>query len=557
MLETQIQKMKNKMFLDELFYILAGFDTSNIVLVGEPPTLNCTAFENALLAPFEFLILKIREFYKIEEFNCFVHSYLLKLASLKGKIGSLEELFVSLQDDIELFKDLDRINNVVFKSSTVFPFSMAKSKLFNINSSITKVFQSKETLQIIDSIDRWINQGNPTNLVEVFQLDDFISSAWKDLFKIRQINLSKSQLEGIELCGKIVFFIRVIFGIEIIDDLKAKKDTFADFIDEEIPKANQDSAVGQLQASDIAQRLPTFKFTGDIAQRRFELVTILSNLISNRLFSEVSLIQSILMMQDGNFFIELFDTFDKELFTSNPLSQRLNEHFNQRLICSISKMKFIRFLECESTLSEYVTKLLKFQKIPQENRFLVELQRIGIAFEDSILQHFVPRKTYFEMEILFRFLFSINSIAHYIQKDNNYNFTRVIYLVFMKLKSDKIDLISDFFVENYEEKASKNMKLTGNRGFSIENFPCEFSSRISGFLNRFYLLNPDVFSLWTKLIDISFEYLQIEYKEHILESQFDEQVKECVTGLIEKISQGHGECEFTDFLKNLDVCRYI
>ncbi|KAM0681044.1 hypothetical protein GINT2_000827 [Glugoides intestinalis] len=552
MLSTQIQNIKNKMLLDELFYILAGFDTSNIVLIDDPPTLKCTAFENALLIPFEFLILKIREFYRIEEFNCFVHSYLLKLASLKGKIETLEELYVNLQDEIELFKDLDRINNVVLKSSTVFPFSMAKSKLFNINGNITKVFQSKETSQILECIDRWINQGNPTKLVEVFQLDDFISSAWKDLFRIRKINLSKSQLEGIELCGKIVFFIRMIFGIEIIDDLKVKKDTFPDFID-----GDQGALSEQVETSENTQRLPPFRYAGDIGQRRFELVTILSNLLSNRLFSELNLIQKIGMMQDGNFFIELFDIFEKELFSSNPLAHRLNKHFNQRLMCTISQKNFIRFIECENTLSEYVTKLLKFQKIPQENQFLLELQRIGIGFEDSILQHFIPRKTYFEMEILFRFLFSINSIAHYFQRETKYNFTRVIYLIFMKLKSERIDILSSSFILNSQENGLKNTKSTGCGGFSIENFPSEFSTTISNVLNRFYLLNSDVFSLWTKLIDISFEYLQIEYKEHILESQFDEQVKECVTGLIEKISQGHGECEFTDFMKNLDVCRYM
>ncbi|ELA41371.1 uncharacterized protein VICG_01612 [Vittaforma corneae ATCC 50505] len=224
--------------------------------------------------------------------------------------------------------------------------------------------------------------------------------------------------------------------------------------------------------------------------------------------------------------------------------------------------EFIAFEQCDSSLGEYVMKLLKFQRMAHENQFLINIQRIGISFKDGLLQYFVPRKSCFEMEILFRFLFSISSSIHYLQRARSYNFTRVLYLVFMKIKSENLGFLSEFFSEKYIEEAGRRVEEPGHssselHGFSVDGFPERFSAIVSELLNRFYITNDEVFSIWARMIDICLEYLQIEYKDHIIASEYDRQVRSCVTDLIDQISKNYGECEFTDFLKNLEVEKYL
>lgn len=607
-------KLQNKAFLEELFYLLAGFDTQNVYIADSQGTLVCSHYNVNYLLPFEFLIVKIREFYKLSQFDHFVQNYLRKLSILKNQVESIEELYVSLQDELRLFKDLERIYNVALKNSQNFPFSTNRKSMIGIDECLLKYFQEKESLVIQGCINRWINQGDSASLISIRNSDDFTSSQWENMFKIKQIGIGKSQLEGIETAGKIVFFIRMLFGIEIVNDKKNDEDenckTACSQIKRKLPpkspikkanikesmpialtlensyekpnlyEENYDNGdfcpdVNRLQINeerfDETPILPYFEYKGDISPRRNELSMILSGIMAKQLSSELRLIQDLVFMQNAVFFNNMFAIFEQKLLTSDTMVYELNKYNKEQTFIEsrvkighsiFENSEFILFEECESTLGDYVVKLLRYQRPAQENCFLINLQRLGISFKPGLLQCFIPRKTYFEMEIIFRFLFSINSSLYYLQKIKKYNFTRVIYLIFMKIKSESIDLLGEFFNREFVSRRPTERKECHflpfeNHGFNIDLFPQDFSSIISKILSKFFITTPEVFSVWTRLFDISLEYLQIEYKEHILESQYDQQVRECVNSLLEQITRHYGECEFTEFLKNLSIEKYL
>ncbi|ELA41373.1 uncharacterized protein VICG_01614 [Vittaforma corneae ATCC 50505] len=187
----QVQRLQRKALMEDLFYLLSGFDTSSTFLADNPPSISCTSYDLSCFLPFEFLIFKIREFYKVEPFDGFVQSYLKKLSGLKNKVESTEELFVSLQEEFQLFRDLDRIYNVALKNPSDFPFSANRKNLADVSIDVLRGFQSQETAEIMSCINRWINQADPTALVEVRIPEEFTTSHWKDMFKIKAINLGR------------------------------------------------------------------------------------------------------------------------------------------------------------------------------------------------------------------------------------------------------------------------------------------------------------------------------------------------------------------------------
>lgn len=535
-----LQILKRKTLIDDLFYLLSGFDTSNLFLIDNPISITSQVYDISSLIPFEFLIIKIREFYNIQQFDCFIQEYLKKLALLKDQTETLEELFVNLQEYFQLFRDLDKIYNIAFKSDVDFPFSNIKINTVINNNGIIKKFQDQENELILKNINRWINKGDPTNLVEVKELDPFLGSHWRDMFKIKQISLSnqkvsKNLLEGIEEVGKIVFFTRMLFGIEIVDE----------------------------EGNDTLKPL---NFSGDIISRKVEISEIFNRLVSKQLISEIEMIENIILLQNGIFFSSIFEVYESELFSSdfNSFDSKLNhlidnynsypinnnistniitnnstnnnyKSTNNIIANNIKSSALLEFKLLQSTLGDYITKLLKYQKTPHDNTFLINIQRVGVQLKKGLINYFIPKKTCFELEILFRFLFSISSCIFYLERSKGYNFSRVLLLIFMKIKS-------------YELKICKD---------SLTLFDDSISTAVSDFLKKFYITNCEIFSIWSKMIDISLEYLQIEYKEHISVSHYEEEVKKSVLELIELIIKNYGECEFTEFLKNLSVEKYL
>lgn len=534
------------MLLEDMFYVLSGFDTSRIYLEGESPHVVTIDYPAALVEPFEFLIVKVREFYNVERFNAFVSSYLKKICALKKSIGTIEELLVSLQEDMEVFSDLDKLH---------------RGEPVDRSGAVHQHFHRESCFRLTESINSWINLAKPGDIVDVRPVEGFSSCFWKDCFKIRDINMSRDEMEGIEDCGKIVFFIRAIFGLEVVDDeaysgarldqkpLKRRPPPKSPYKKADVCStldAQGDSPFGpddqpcNAESIDIPDRtgqieahstiLQPFYYAGSIRTRRNELHAILNSLIADKIRSETSQIHSIVYMQDFNVFLGIFEELGQDLLTSNPISKRINNCFHER--CS-GETSLISLELCDVELGEYVLKLLKYHRIPQSNHYLLNLQRVNVQFEEGMLKHFVPSRSFVELKIIFRFLFSLGGIIYYLERSRGYNFTRVVYLIFMRLRSASIGLVE------YSD--------------SIDTFIANFTKQSSDLLNSFYLTNADIFVHLSGLMEIGYEYLQVEHKGHIDVESFNSRTREHVERLLVEVLRYYGDNDFTDFLKSLNV----
>ena len=793
-----MNQIVEKSMLEDLFYLLAGFDTQNTFITSNPLALNSINNPDALrlFKPFEFLIFKIREFYAREEFDLFVKEYLEKIARLKTSNLTFEELYVSLQDDIEIFKDLDKIletfkslnieqntgkeeisNNISLINSRNISLFNNKNLLLKVSPSIIKRFQSQEAIELLYSINKWINQANPTTLIEILTPEGFNSCYWANLFKIRTVDLPKKELEGIEEAGKVIFFCRVLFGIELVNDenfedrVYEKRRNKSGFIHQNRPLSdkqfmnvnnkpdgnltqndsfngqcnghssfednscnkrknkeilnytkklnieehigvnqdepidfndsrNENNCIRQVYCPECKQfnrriieskginqcncstennnlkynsTIPNspisllspnnhpltnnlqsqfksmfepFYYKNDISQRRNQLINSFSSIISQQMKREISLIENLVLLQNNNLFTEVFDSFRKHFFTEESIVNKINIHvfefndaqggmFNSIKIGNrqFSNKEFVQFTDCDSSLGSYVMKLLKSQQEPQTNHFLTNFQRIGIEFgPNSLIKYFVPEKTFIELKIIFRFLFLVNSSIFFLQESKTFNFSRVIYLILLKIKEDRIDLTSEFFINNknlnrineindsqgkihfmpnglqkeeqntlnsspfngpsqavckshcndcgnkikiwerttllnendssraiepIQQSSSNHIPQSDSLLFSIDSFNPKFSILVTDLLKKFYLTSTEVFPYWSSLLEVAYDFLSIEYKECIIVSDFNQRTKACVLGLILAITKNYGENDFTEYLKNLEVEKYL
>lgn len=563
----QVLELQTKMLLEDLFYALSGFDTSRIYLEGDTAQVTTIDHPAALVEPFGFLIVKIREFYNVERFNIFVSNYLKKMSTLRKSTGTVEELLVSLQEDMEVFRDMDRLS---------------KGEPIDINGVVHRHFHLENRTKLTESVNSWINLAKTSDIVDVRPIEGFSSCFWKDCFRLRNVDMCKEEMEGIEDCGKIVFFIRAIFGIEVVDDenysgmhlnqkppkrrlplksphkkadtcpaqnvqgdggdspsgLLTGKDSFStsDIYEEHTRDggcvgADISDRADKAETHDAEEKLLSpFHFPGSISTRRRELHSILNALISDKIRDETCLIHSIVYMQDFNVFLGIFEELGQDLLASKPITKRINDCFYEHRSRETS---ILAFELCDVELGEYVLKLLKHHRVPQSNCYLSNLQRVSVVFEGGMLKYFVPSKSFVELKIIFRFLFSLSTTIYYLERSKSYNFTRVIYLVFMRIRSTPISLVE------YSD--------------SVDVFIADLTRQTSGLLNDFYLTNADVFVHLSRLIDVGQEYLQIEYKEHIDVGSFSNRTRESVSGLLMEILRHYGDSEFTEFLKGLDV----
>lgn len=277
---------------------------------------------------------------------------------------------------------------------------------------------------------------------------------------------------------------------------------------------------------------------GEIIHRKNELLSILNGMISEKINLESKAINSIVFLQDMNVFANFFDKFSSELFLSTKNDPDV---FGSKINKLLDDRSFAKFALDDFDLSEYVLKLLKYSKIPQNNEFLINLQRITVFFEDGILKYFFSEKFFVELKIIFRFLFAVNSLIYFFERSKKYNFARVIYLILMKVKSNAITTI--FLGEGSSQ--------------GIDEFVLAYNKQVNHLLVLFDLTNSSVFRYWSMLLSIGYEYLQMEYKENVDVGSYNSKVYEAVSGLYKEILLNSGENEMSEFLKNLEISKYL
>lgn len=333
-------------------------------------------------------------------------------------------------------------------------------------------------------------------------------------------------------------------------------------------------------------KLPPINLTNNISlillvnQRRFELTSILNGSILKNVHFELAIIYDILFMQDFSFHLEIFDEFSSQfLLFKNPVIVKMNTFALERysamhpcfpdyvneyenILKTISRSKdpsvhcgfnsskcVFDCLLSNVSFSEYVLRLLNNQSIPKANDHLNILERFSFSMNPGFLQLFLPPKTFTEIKIISRFLFLTNAIIYYLERSPKYNFTRVIFLVFMHIKN--------YEIKNPINRKCINKKCVNSRCIqsedNINDIVEALQEQVDGLLNLYFLTNGDVFIHLSNLIDVSMEYIQTEFKEHVDTVAYDKKVKRIIASLLTEIIKNSDENDFTGFLQRFKL----
>lgn len=99
--------------------------------------------------------------------------------------------------------------------------------------------------------------------------------------------------------------------------------------------------------------------------------------------------------------------------------------------------------------------------------------------------------------------------------------------------------------------------LKDTKYININNLIETFQNQVSSLLRKYYLTDAEIFNSLADLIGISMEYIQLEYKENINISSYNERTKRAVENLYDSILSNCGENDFTEYLKQLRVGNYL
>lgn len=605
--------LQQKRMLEHLFYALSGFDTSSIYLESTPTMLTVVDFPEHLVKPFEYLIMKIREYHFDEEALCFVSQYLRRLSELKGTVTAVEELYVRIGEYAQMFQELDRLKAEYAEERVNMVQNMHAS---TGNTPIHEHFMHVNRRKLAERIERWINDADPSELVNAAEISGFNSCFWSDMFRIKSIGLSRSDRMAIEDCGKMVYMIRMVFEREIIEDgereskcsllkgeFEADNRGCVALVDDKederhgrcMSHSNTDECInakgidachagarkewteskitGIQETASNKQNLvreqssnkenninwdaenavgkaepgtemlaPVRVDLNDMAgihQRRFEISRILNGLIFEGIRSEVRAVHAILYAQDASFLLEILDEFHSTFISCDSAAiHKVNAWATDRW--NRNACRYFSCLLSNVSLGEYILRLLKTQSAPQANTHLTVLERFSVEFEPRYLQYLLPPRTFVELKIIARFLFMVSAILYFIERSHAHNFTRIIYLIFMRIKKTEV----------------KNI-MAGTERVDIDDFISRFKEQMNGLLSDYFLSNADVFTHWDGLMALCLEYIQTEFKENVDATSYNARLRTTITALQREIIRSVGENDFTEFLQGLEWDKYF
>ncbi|ORD97898.1 hypothetical protein HERIO_224 [Hepatospora eriocheir] len=551
-----MDKLKESSVLNSLFFNLLGFNTPVVYvennmrddvdfLQKEVKVSLSDQFETTV-KPFQFLITKIREFYDFDMFNPFISAYFKKIVVLKESVSSIEELYIHLQEDIEIFKELNKIKHYLRQNNS--DIYISHTNLFRLESVEKSDFQdynfdSKYISEFLIDVSRtsnvylhfwnknknalskhlfdWINYAKKSPLIQEQEYNEFSKCYWDDLFVFNSKSIPNEDVEEILTCGKIVNIIRVLFEIEIVTNTDNPFDSgFLSNKNIEIIKYNRIVSYNDF----FLRPIDYDKFT--IRGRRYDLEMRFAALYSEKIEREINILYDVLFLRSYLLYKDIFDQITNSEF--------MDQKKFRELIKGFSNSNLYSFNSQVSSLSVYLLKLLNCQnKTPTDELFKNPIEGLAVDFHPKYLRYFISPKIFTELGIINRFLVNIffvsQKLEDYLLNDTSVkSFSKLVYLLLNQIKSTEITRINFTDILEFQPK----LKL-----------------QIKKLLNSYYLTNSEIFQEWAKLFSISFQYIELKESNQVVnEEEYYNKAMHIIKD-IDILIEKYGDDNFIDFLK--------
>lgn len=450
-----MQQSKNTMVLDNLFYYLLGFDA-----------LYCDQFE-----PFKELVIKIKQFKSIKLFQPFIQKLFIKLLKLKKHVKEIEELYVYLQEDFDIFRELDSIQsicklvedtNIIYDGNIFLPNKIINLfNLKNTNSLVFTHFYTKYVNFLANEILNWINYACPGSIIQINLLDDFYNCYWDTMFSciyylntVLNSEMSKTILE----CGKRIYLIRVIYEKEI----------------------NQ-TKLTNLTVSNIIAHNTALKIK-------------MNEILHIDLKNDINTVYNIMLLQDTSIYYQILNNLTMYTVFS-PIKE---QSFLDIQCINLNNMN-VEIKIAKESFNVFMLKLLKSKiEMSNYNDFLV--QKLYIKFTPKVLQYFLGSKTFIELNILNRYLSNLFITTYFINQLNLNNHDKetnrgikVILLILQKLKEIPIRQLDN--------------------SIDIEIHQLQIKNQIRNLLDIYGLTNTHTYEAWSLFFNLCYEYINLHINQ--------------------------------------------
>lgn len=533
-----LSQLQTKKVLEELFYALSGFET-DLVHFADASETKTTVFvdesECALAVPFRPLVMEVRRAAMHPAFQHFVADYLAELSELRQTVHSAEELFVALTESSVLFEGIGRLIDAPgidwedalgpgarpSGRAALLAFLRPREGLdtgaLGLRSETLRGFlEERARAALAECVEEWMNDANPTGLVEEKAVDGFASCMWRDMFRIKGRLLRGAERKAVEESGKIVYLIRSVFDTAV---------------------------VAEAEGAEQGDALPPFRYGDDLAQRHTALLGLLSSFVLDDLKAEIALIYEIMFVRDSSFYLEILEAFGSDLLqTSQETVVKINAFIGDgrrgaRLSrLSVSAPPVVSCRLSNVSLSQYVLRLLETRAVQAPDPFLPILHRLSIACASSLLPLFIPQKTFTEIKIISRFLFLVTAALFYIERSPRPAFLQIIHILLLKIRDAG--------------------HLTPGDASSPQAAVDTLLADTSRLLDRYSLTSAGVFLHWARLFDIALAYVQTDYKAGIDTAQCLARTEETVQALGTAMRAAVGDNAITEFIDTLQWAHY-
>jgi gamma-tubulin complex component 2 len=191
-----------------------------------------------------------------------------------------------------------------------------------------------------------------------------------------------------------------------------------------------------------------------------------------------------------------------------------------------------------TSLNEYVLKILNAQTQHSHDRGLSLLQSLTIEYSPALLRSFLPKKLVSEIEILFRFLFTLAAISHFMLEHRRFRFAKLVLL----------------FLNSFRFSVHSSM-----RPFEVKNDVSwvvnALSTGIRRMLRDFSLTSEKIYLLWASLFDLCFEFVNIEFKD-VMDAEelgmYERTLARLIGSLKEELAAGEHDHGLVSFLEAAD-----
>ncbi|KAI4291171.1 hypothetical protein PAPHI01_0445 [Pancytospora philotis] len=574
-----------KQALGELFFALSGFETDSVHYQSHAAAhleLYIAEQYSTLFEPFRLLILRFLQASRHPAFSGFIAKYLVDLCRLRDTVQSVEELYVALAAYQALFQDIAgmiesrsfewnaALGDAAYTRSTrrpsLLPLLSNSSDLtvnfesLNIRSAEMRAFLEQRVAdEFSSSVEAWMNDADPTALVEVRSVDGFGLCMWSDMFALKGKQFKGEAKRAVLESGKIVHFIRTVFGAEAVADGTADGGASAMAADPLTDRTFVDPPMAELAASAKLpfQQLPPFRYGDSVLERQLKLKGILNSLILQDLKEDIAMIYEIMLVQNYSFYLEILSQFEREMLeTDSDAIAKINAFIsdNKRGLTRTMDALYdsgkgraypIACRLSTVSLPQYILRLLEAQPAPPANPNLTVLQRFTLACSSSYLGHFISEKTAAELKILNRFLFLVSASMFYMERSPRHAFLQIVYALLLKIKD----------IDIFERERQGGHALPAATD-DLQALVAQLHRVVARLLEVYSLTCAEVFVHWTRLFDLVMEYVQIEHRESVDAAAYMRRTREIVEDLHRAMMTHSGENAFTEYIGRLNWERY-